>query len=421
MLTFEEAVLGIDNEPEFASISRQTSPGYPFNQEFHHGFQNKEWWLGRDLLYDLDREPCKQLRESVEIIISETKAGRRCRFVFMDCLKDERLPVAKVEAGKTRMFSSCPFDLLIVSRMYFGSFMLWYKKNRIHNGSAIGVNPYSEEWNHLGVKLSLFTLNKPAVGAGDYSRFDGSEKPDVHWGILNVINSWYDDGCDNQRIRRVLWLELVNSYHVCGDKVYAWSSSLPSGHPMTGIVNTMYNNIAFRYSWFIANNYDLCSLTEFDKYVYMCAMGDDNVFTVHESYREIFNEMVMPRYMAEIGLTYTAENKNEAKSPFRFLTEVDFLKRSFLKNKILQRYVAPLDLDVVLEIPYWTKDAVDPITSTLDNVDTTIAELSLHEKEVFDEYVPRISTAVHEEFDTHPANTSYVQNLKASVRKEYEF
>jgi len=43
----------------------------------------------------------------------------------------------------------------------------------------------------------------------------------------------------------------------------------------------------------------------------------------------------------------------------------------------LHQFVAPLDIDVVLEIPYWTKTH-DSFKIMCDNVENTICELSLH-------------------------------------------
>ncbi len=73
----------------------------------------------------------------------------------------------------------------------------------------------------------------------------------MHRAILDVINDWYDDGEENARIRKVLWAEVYNSKHISGSNVYWWTHSLPSGHPLTTIINSIYNNICFRICWLL--------------------------------------------------------------------------------------------------------------------------------------------------------------------------
>jgi predicted thioredoxin/glutaredoxin len=50
------------------------------------------------------------------------------------------------------------------------------------------------------------------------------------------------------------------------------------------------------------------------------------------------------------------------------------------------RYVAPLELDVILEIPFWRKGDNDEITQCTQNIENGFRELSLHGKEIYDEW-----------------------------------
>jgi len=71
----------------------------------------------------------------------------------------------------------------------------------------------------------------------------------------------------------------------------------------------------------------------------------------------------------------------------RNLDEIEFLKRKFVFDNVLLRYIAPLRLDVVLEIPYWTKrGAGKSDTITMDNLQLSLDELSLHGKTIFTKY-----------------------------------
>jgi hypothetical protein len=87
--------------------------------------------------------------------------------------------------------------------------------------------------------------------------------------------------------------------------------------------------------------------------------------------------MILPKYLAEIGFKYTTELKDSAISPFRCITDVEFLKRTFRRCKIDNKIVAPLRYEVILDIPLWTRkhDYNDAIVT--DNVVTALRELSL--------------------------------------------
>jgi hypothetical protein len=396
--SFEEAVCGLPDDPDYGSISRNTSPGYPYVFDpAVRRIPGKRYWLGIGEEYDLSRPQAKVLKNVCEGIIEKARVGVRSEHIFIDFLKDERRPIEKVLAGKTRMVNAGPLNYLIIVRMYFGAFCNWFTKNRILNGSAIGVNPYSAEWHVIATQLESFGRNMKNVGAGDYSAYDGSEKPVVHHAILEVINKWYDDGEENALIREVLWAELVQGRHLTSNIIYTAVMSLPSGHPLTALVNTMYNAIAFRYCWYRANDDDISSLSRFLENIYTIMLGDDNVYSVAEGWIDKFNDLNLEKWMKEFGLTYTNELKTVSVGELRHITEVSFLKRCFRFDDSCSRYVAPLEMSVILEMPYWTKrDQAIPITES--NVQTSIMELALHGREIYDMWSKRIVDACDKEF-----------------------
>jgi hypothetical protein len=398
--SFEEAVCGLKDDPNFGAIARNTSPGFPFilDPKVKRSGPGKRYWFGIESEYDIDNPRAKQLKKECEDIIVNAKKGVRSEHIFVDCLKDERRPIEKADAGKTRMINSGPMRLLIIMRMYFGAFSNWFTQNRVLNGSAIGVNPYSNEWDEVARNLKKFGTSIPNVGAGDYSGYDGSEKPIVHNAILNIINRWYDDGEENALIRTVLWAEVVQSKHISGNIIYTWPMSLPSGHPLTALINTIYNGLAFRYCWFRACGNDRKRLSDFLKNIYTIMLGDDNVYTVHPEMVDSFNDINLEKWMAEFGLVYTNETKTGTMSELRNLEEVAFLKRTFRYEPILGRYVAPLSLPVILEIPYWTKKK-DGTKITEDNATFSISELALHGEKTYEKWAPKIAYACKQRMD----------------------
>ena len=117
----------------------------------------------------------------------------------------------------------------------------------VQNGMAPGINHY-KEWFLI---VEFLMKAGSAVFDGDFSRFDASEMPWVHIPLLNYINKWYRHNNpewkeEDDRVRYILWLELVHSRHITGTGnsfkyVVQWNKSLPSGHPLTTVVNSMYS------------------------------------------------------------------------------------------------------------------------------------------------------------------------------------
>lgn len=418
ILTFEESIEGIPGT-SFNSIHRGKSAGYPYMQNIPSGghFKGKTYWFGIEGDFLFDSSQALEFQAECEETLVQMAKGVRMPIYYTDNMKDETRPKEKALLGKTRLFNgSCMKNLSLVRR-YFGSWVMWMVDNRIFNFSAVGVNPYSMEWDTIG---RLMNAMGSTIGAGDYENFDGSQLSQILWSILDMINKWYDDGPENSLIRTMLWMDVVNSTHVRGNCIYRWSGSLPSGHPLTTLINVVYNAFAFRYCWFRINNNDMTSLWNFDRFVFLMVLGDDNQFSVDEIYCDVFNEKTIPPYMLEFGLVYTPESKGEAIVSLRDLTQVEFLKRKYRWDDNLRRYVAPLQLNVILETPYWRqKHCGDDIV--MDNVEFSLRELTLHGKEVFDEWYPKISTAVELLMNVTPQSSSYLFYLEKCLSNDAFF
>jgi len=383
IFTFEEAVLG-DNSPEFTSIARGKSAGFPYN--CMPGKSSKERFFGSGVDFDLDNPECQLLKERVEDIASKARKGIRSKHYFTDCLKDECRPLAKVKSGSTRLFSGSPADLLIVTRMYFGSFCKWVIKNRIDNGIAIGINEYGSEWEMLSRKLNVFG-EQNNKGAGDFSSFDCSHKPVVFQAALDIIQRWYGDHLlEEKSARDILFLEVTNSQHLCEGVLYNWVSSLPSGHPLTSIVNCLCNHLYFRMSWSMLMHPRSLACHDFNDHVYLCVLGDDNIFSVSYHYSDSFTEFNIQDPMSKMGLVYTPEDKDsQFGTSLRPLGEVSFLKRKFRVHSNTGKYVAPLDMESIFNRLNWVRKGANVYGDTDANVRECICELSLHDKPTFNE------------------------------------
>lgn len=388
--SFEEAVLGIAGDPYVQSINRSTAPGYGWKPE--PGKPGKQTWFGSEAEFDLSKaEPVKK---RVEETIELAKQGIRNSHVFIDTLKDERKPKAKW--WKTRVFSACSQDYYIACKQYFQGVVGLLTRNRIRTGICVGVNVYSEEWD-LIVK-HLFQCAEDVV-AGDFENFDSSLLTQILDAACTVLNELCEDleGFDpiHNDIRTVLFHDLVHSVHLAKNEMYAWTHSLPSGHYLTAIVNSIYVNIVFRYLLALVMKVRGPKLDRLLRKLKLVSYGDDHVVAIPKECVSVFNQNTLPELFRQIGMGYTDETKSESRelSDTRTIDHVTFLKRGFRFEPKLNRWVAPLSLDTVLETPFWVKKGKSPVDITKQNVTWACHELALHDDDVFRDWTKKMQLA----------------------------
>jgi len=377
----KEALHAKDN---VRGIASSTSSGYPMNlknvedlKKKYLNYFNAQEFDKAELYYD-------KIETRIGELIELYDNNIRPAFIYYDFPKDETREIGK----DCRMISGSPFDYLLLVRMYFGAFMDAFIGTNIDVGSAIGINPFSCDWDRLARELRKFgrVNDEYKVGAGDYKKYDGHEQPAIHNETLDIINAWYGYNDEyGTKIRTFLWAEITNSKHHFCNELIEWFNSMPSGNPMTAIINTMNNNIYFRCSWIILAN----PIYDFNTHVYFVGLGDDNSFCVHPKYHHSFNEMLLPAAMHSLGQIYTTETKTEASEVFRNLEDIEFLKRKFIYSIEANRYIAPLRQESMINMLNWTKkkkngkERKSPEQITVDNIATALREFALHGRNTY--------------------------------------
>jgi hypothetical protein len=375
VLTYEEALKGVDGCEYACGINRTTSAGFPW--VFNVKTCGKRDWLGTTEEWDVDNS---ELRECVDNVIAKAKNNERSDVVFISTLKDERRPIEKVNSGKTRVFEAGPMHYTVCIRKYFLGFVESVMRNRIDNEVCVGVNVYSNDWNRLGCALSKYG-NK--VIAGDFSNFDGSLHQEILWEICKIINSWYDDGEENARVRNVLFEEIVNSVVLVDGILIQKTHSQPSGNPLTVIINSLFNQIVMRMAYLLAKEeQDLPLLCDFTDHVSMATYGDDNALNIAEDVIEWYNQVSITKHLKTFGLTYTDEAKTGICVPFRSLSDINFLKRKFVKNES-GVFVAPLLIETVRDMCNWVRGK-EIRSATIENVGNALLEFALHGPGTYD-------------------------------------
>lgn len=392
VLTYEESIVGSPDSEYLGPINRSSSPGFPWTFAREKGKKGKTGWFG-DSEYILNEE----VKSAVDYRINQARLGIRVPTVWVDTLKDERRPIAKVDALKTRVFSNGPMDYSIAFRQYFLGFIAHLMENRINNEVSIGTNVYSLDWKKTAMKLRQ---KGPKVIAGDFSTFDGTLNSCIMARFVDLANDFYNDGPENALIRQVLFMEVYNSVHLCDGSVYMMTHSQPSGNPATTPLNCFINSMGLRMVFeecarMFNQKY---SMKHFGEHVSIVSYGDDNVVNFSDEVAPWFNMDTITAAFAKFGFIYTDETKSEAGTAplWRDLSQVAYLKRNFRFDEERKVWEAPLAMDTILEMPNWCRGGLDILEGTKVNCENAIMELSMHERPVFEKWTRIISDAFYE-------------------------
>lgn len=375
VLSFKEAITGVEGEEFMAPLNRKSSPGYPWSLEAN--VSGKRKYFGYDE-YEFD----SGVEADVNHLLGLAAKQIRGDVVYTSTLKDERRTHAKVDEGKTRVFAAAPMNYTIAVRQYFLAFVADVMTNRIDNEIGVGTNVYSLDWHNTG---KMLTVKGKHVIAGDFSNFDGSLRQDILWKILDIINNWYDDGEHNQRVRETLFEEICNARVIVKGELIQQTHSQPSGNPLTVVINSIFNQIVMRYAYMYLKIEALgSSKCDFREMVSMQTYGDDNVLNIADTVIEWYNQISITRALATIGLTYTDEAKSGTLKLSRTLDGIRYLKREFVVDTN-GYFHGPLDLSVILEMTNWIRGN-QYCKATTENIETAMTELVLHGREQYEKY-----------------------------------
>lgn len=403
-LTTEQAIVGIDGDPYITSIDRTTSPGYPdvLAKRIKPG---KKDWFGEGMEYDLTTPKCAELFQRIEDFKISVRDGIRPEVVWIDTLKDQKIPIAKADIGKTRLFAASGIVYAVALREICAPFLAHLARKRIDNSICVGINPFSTEWTQLAHRIQR---KGKRVIAGDYSNFDGTLPAQLVFAATEIFSEWYSLNWDYvvAHKRNViggieltkcqfldycirLYYECVHHLHITnvdgGTLLYYVRNGIPSGCPVTAPINSVVGNMALAYCWMqIYRGTAMHSMEAYLSHTSGVFYGDDFILNIREDAIDKFNQITITEAMKEyLDMTMTDETKSGQLVVSRTIDEVTFLKRSFRFEPLIQEFVAPLDLTVILDSTNWYKVGAAPALLTSKQViEACTRELSLHDVSV---------------------------------------
>jgi len=396
LLSWDEALNG-NTEREIRSIVYSTSCGYPYTLKPTKG---KSPYI--EITPDLHFAYQPAFLETLKSLDNDIRCGKDIDVMWATTLKDETRALAKVAAGKTRVFSTCPLHFLILMRVYFQDFFAYVQSKATTHPVSVGINAHSIEWYKLRERI---VAAGGSVVSGDYANFDGNLIRDLLEEELELINWWYNDGEVNARARKMLWKHIHSSRNIAYNNVFDLVQGLPSGTPGTSIIGSIPN---MRMLFTVLTKDLRLRSDQFQLAVY----GDDNL--IGSEYPNMRVSDIAVHIKRRFNMEYTHCSKAEV-DPVDSIETITYLGRSFVKYRSIVH--APLDLTTIVESTYWGRGQVIEDEVVVATADSFFSELSHHPQDVFDEYVDKYYSALA---DRAPHLIGFIRNIQKEYFTYYE-
>uniref|UniRef100_A0AAT9JAW3 Polyprotein n=1 Tax=Lagerstroemia indica cheravirus TaxID=3115784 RepID=A0AAT9JAW3_9SECO len=386
-VTEEVALQGVPGVEYFDPIVSDTSEGWPWVLQRPIGCKGKSWLLdGPAGAFTVDHD--SPFGKSLDKMEKDLVEGISPPLTGIECPKDERVALKKVTTKpKTRLFTVLPFEYNLLVRKYFLTFVAAYmSRHRVCPGK-VGMNVHCVDWTNLCLDLKSVGNN---WFNGDFERFDGITPRDIVFQLVRRINSLYSlDGClpNANRVRTSLMMMSSERYGIAGDRLYRVTGGIPSGFPLTVIINSLVNEFFLRFSWKrLSRKIDPSIRVRgiFEKNVRFAVYGDDNLVSVSDLYSSFYNLVSISSFLAQKGVTLkNGQDKDQENfAPFSKPEQCDFLKRRMVKND-RGMYLCPLNIDSIYGQLHWVRKSGQIGEATLQNCQGALREAFYHGTEVF--------------------------------------
>lgn len=340
------------------------------NKKSSNGFGNSK--NKEDYIDFMGQQPTPLLREQLCEIEEGIKNGTPPwhYFYWVEALKDELRNNEK--DGVPRSFRVGTIQHQYLMKKYFGSLVEYLMSRRDCNGIMVGCNPI-KEWPVMYKKLLECNVG---VFAGDIAKWDGSMNNLVQDAIKQEIESKFA----SDPVVSFLLEQAVRSLVLVSDDVYLTTHSMPSGHYLTAILNSLVNRFysAIWYSMCCETQGKTPKLSIFNSNILDFVYGDDKVVGIKNMDGSIFNAVTMREFFDFMGMGFTDSYKMPITTPFQSLDEITFLKRSFRYHFKLKRIVCPLELRTLQNSLSFYDETKDYEVVLQGKIDNYMREIYLH-------------------------------------------
>lgn len=329
-----------------------------------------------------------------------------CQLFFFDCIKDERKPIEKANQGNARIFSVGPMNFTILMRKYTAFFQSHCMHNCTTSGSAVGINPHSQDWAKLLIELDKAGKN---YIAGDFEKWDKWIPYPLFMRVCEIINNFYNDSEHNKQIRMALFGCAYGSIRIALSNVYRTTGGLPSGISGTAVFSSIANKILKYYMFiFMRNHYaPKLNLGYIDRLIVTTAYGDDHIVSVNDLV-PWFNMKTLAHAYEHHDIPYTSADKSTTTFTDNYVTleNLTYLKRRFVPISSFQ-VSAPLCWEVIEESMLWRHKGGDARADLVATCTSALIEATHHGRTRF-KLLDRKITRLLQELNITPPVVDYI-------------
>jgi hypothetical protein len=157
----------------------------------------------------------------------------------------------------------------------------------------------------------------------------------------------------------------------------AFTRGNPSGVGITSELNSIYGNVATRYAYALVVN----DSSSFSRNVKVLFYGDDSLIQIRPGC--VFTVQHLIDGYKSIGMTYTDNGKKNVPTS-KYISDLTFLRRSFVYDKESARWKCPLDHVVIENMINWRRDST---TETFAQVlSAALFEESVHGRKGYERF-----------------------------------
>ncbi len=375
MYTQDVALNGVDGIAFVDRINIRTSAGNPFKKTKLNFMK---------LTPEFKVESIDStIQERIDQIEACYDKGMRFHPQFNGTLKDEALPMKKILAGKTRLFTGGEMAWCVVVRKTLLSHIRLIQNNPYVFEAMPGIVAQSTEWGDLYNYLTKFGKDK--IIAGDYGKFDKKMAAPFILAAFSILRGIAEKaGWSKEDLTYIDCISYDTAFPCIdfnGDLIEIQGN--PSGHPLTVIINCLVNSLYMRYAFKLISGKPV---TDFRKYVNLATYGDDNIMGVSDLCPN-FNHTRIAIAMKAIGVEYTMAEKEAASIPYINISESSFLKRKFVWDADLGAIAAPLDESSFNKMltAYVETGQLSPQAHSVCAIETALREYFYYGKSKFEE------------------------------------
>lgn len=385
-ISLQQALGGIPDCSHIGGVNLQTGCGYPIGGKKSSILKRHEDTKEFIIPPELERD--------MAYMKKAYKNYQSAGAINMAATKDQAIAPEKALAGKTRYIFGATLASIVINRELFSGLISMVQRNYKIFHNCPGVNPESEQWSGLVKNLQRLGP-ETRYSDGDFAAHDvscmSSDMVEGLMAMLIKINLEFGGGSfddDDILIMQGLANDLAHPLVYLGGNLYRFRDCNLSGHSLTTHIAGQATMVLLMSNWAMHVNgagFDWHDVKWDDYFKQNTAMvyGDDHcVGTVTPDY----HFEAMQKIFTDWRIGYTPAHKGDATYQSKPVSELGFLKRSFVYCDRIGMHKAPLDKSVIdsLLCHVIRSKSITETEQTVLAIETAHRIASQHTMEFFD-------------------------------------